>query len=58
MTAPVAFPDLGVYRRFVLAFSDGKTALSASCTSSVSCGRTRWSCITMVSTAKGPTFVD
>lgn len=28
MTAPAALPDLGVYRRFVVAFSGGKDSLA------------------------------
>ena len=30
MTAPAALPDLGAYRRFVVAFSGGKDSLAAS----------------------------
>ena len=29
MTAPAALPDLGAYRRFVVAFSGGKDSLAA-----------------------------
>ena len=29
MTAPTALPDLGAYRRFIVAFSGGKDSLAA-----------------------------
>jgi len=52
MTALAALPDLGAYRRFVVAFSGGKDSLAACSTSSASaCRHTRSSCITMMSMA-------